>query len=155
MFLKSPIRSIGMWYDTGFVWPLGKGPCNTGIQIFAVMIGGISRARFVHRLVAETFFVGQSEQNNVVNHIHGRNPNNHCSNLEWTTASENSKHAFVIGLNPTPAGRKINQYDRRTSVFGVLLEKCQGTIRIWLSAAMAKHDIEGIQMGVVRRKRGE
>ena len=33
-----------------------------------------------------------------VNHIDGNKLNNHINNLEWTTCSENVKHAFNIGL---------------------------------------------------------
>lgn len=47
----------------------------------------------VHRLVA-LYFCPKSEGCNVVNHIDSNKTNNHADNLEWTTISGNTKHAF-------------------------------------------------------------
>ena len=51
----------------------------------------------VHRLVAITFCNGYKE-GLVVNHIDGNKLNNHYSNLEWVTISENTKHAYDNNL---------------------------------------------------------
>ena len=51
---------------------------------------------YVHRLVAETF-LPKIEGKDFVNHKDGNKSNNHVSNLEWVTKSENSKHSFEIG----------------------------------------------------------
>jgi hypothetical protein len=48
------------------------------------------RHQYVHRLVAETFL--SYKKDCVVNHIDGNKENNHSSNLEWCTLSENTKH---------------------------------------------------------------
>jgi len=51
----------------------------------------------VHRLIAEAFI--PNDQNNLlINHKDGNKMNNHISNLEWCTYSENLKHAYKIGL---------------------------------------------------------
>lgn len=51
----------------------------------------------VHRLVAITF-LQKDENGKEINHIDGNKLNNHVSNLEWVTSSENSIHAFKLEL---------------------------------------------------------
>ena len=51
----------------------------------------------IHRLVAETF-IPNPEGKPQVNHIDGNRKNNAADNLEWTTCTENSQHAYNTGL---------------------------------------------------------
>lgn len=56
------------------------------------------RSVYIHRLVA-IYFVKNEHGKAQVNHIDGNKTNNCCSNLEWVTIRENSKHAYNIGLH--------------------------------------------------------
>lgn len=51
----------------------------------------------VHRLVAYAFIPNQDGKP-CINHIDGNPLNNHYTNLEWCTYSENQKHAYENGL---------------------------------------------------------
>jgi len=56
-----------------------------------------SKPYAVHRLVLTTF-VCRCPRGMEANHKDGRKTNNHVSNLEWVTPSENVKHAHKLGL---------------------------------------------------------
>lgn len=59
---------------------------------------GVVKRHFVHRLVATHFITKEREDQNMVNHKDGNKLNNHVSNLEWCTCSENTVHAFDNNL---------------------------------------------------------
>jgi hypothetical protein len=61
----------------------------------------------IHRLVATAFLPNQREKTQV-NHKNGERNDNRLINLEWATASENIKHAYLTGLNKGRTG-----YQRR------------------------------------------
>lgn len=61
-----------------------------------------------HRLV-HLLYNGPIPLNYEVNHIDGNKLNNHYTNLEAVTSSENHLHAFRTGLNPKKIGEKNPQ----------------------------------------------
>lgn len=69
-----------------------------------VNIGG--KHRYIHRLVAETFYDGTGRKLDV-NHIDGNKENNNLSNLEWVTRQENIKHALINGLRYPSVARVV------------------------------------------------
>ena len=67
-------------------------------------INGKPTMKYIHRLVAESF-IPNPHNKPTVNHKDGDKFNNHISNLEWCTHSENNKHSWDNGL--------VKAYDRR------------------------------------------
>lgn len=80
-----------------------KGYLKTNLSI-----NGKLKTVFPHILVANLFLKKQKE-NLQVNHKDGNKLNNKVTNLEWVTASENIKHAYINGLNK---GNGITVYQK-------------------------------------------
>lgn len=70
----------------------------------------------IHRLVAQEFCDNRLERKEV-NHKDGNKLNNHASNLEWISRSENIRHSYAIGLRPSPNGNRKHSDDKIMKVF--------------------------------------
>ena len=68
---------------------------------------------YVHRLVAETYLDNPMDKAEV-NHKDGNKANNHISNLEWVTSSENKTHAFQSRINKHTGERHHNSLEKKT-----------------------------------------
>lgn len=89
---------------------------NKGYKCILLVKNGKKKKKTIHRLVAETF-ISNPKNKPQVNHIDGNKENNCVANLEWTTNSENEKHAYNNNLKHKLFGKNngkskaIIQYD--------------------------------------------
>lgn len=93
---------------------LVQGTLHNGYKCISSKIGGRNGRCIclrVHRMVADAY-IENPENKPFVNHIDGCKTNNHVSNLEWCTAKENSRHAYIIGLYDTDAVRNAARAQR-------------------------------------------
>lgn len=65
---------------------------------------GQRRSVRVHRLVAAAFLGNPPHGREQVNHRNGLKHDNRVLNLEWVSASENVRHAYATGLQPSRKG---------------------------------------------------
>ena len=86
----------------GAGYPLKKCPNANGYQKVGT---GSTSSQYVHRMVADTWIDNPNHYRDV-NHINGDKDDNSVENLEWTTRSENIRHAFRTGLKKHTGGRK-------------------------------------------------
>lgn len=70
---------------------------GNGYKILCTQIHGKKKNYYIHRLVAE-FFVPNHDNLPEVNHFDSDRSNNHYTNLEWVTRSENMMHASKHGF---------------------------------------------------------
>jgi hypothetical protein len=89
---------------------------RNGYYYYKMLINGSYKNVTAHKLVFETY-IGERDKTLDINHIDGNKKNNHYSNLEQLTRSENNKHAYRIGLRkpnnkPKLIKGKTRNYDK-------------------------------------------
>lgn len=78
---------------------------STGYYTVGLSVGGKTKIKSIHRLVAESF-IPNPLQKPQVNHKDGVKTNNNVENLEWCTPSENALHAWKTGLSKSTERHK-------------------------------------------------
>lgn len=95
----------------------------TGYHKISITFSGFRKLMSVHRLVAITFIDNPSYKGEI-NHKDGIKTNNHLSNLEWSTSSENQKHAFKHGLQVSKYGEN-NPMTKLPSIYIPIIKECR------------------------------
>lgn len=95
----------------------------------------------VHRIVAEAF-IENSLGLPTVNHIDGDKHNNHVTNLEWVSYSENNIHALKNGLR-NPGGICIRQMDLDGRFISDFKSACEASRVTGIGRAMISHCVNG------------
>ena len=83
---------------------------SKGYKAVDICVNGFKSKKLIHRLLAKAF-IPNPHNKPQVNHINGIKIDNRLENLEWSTSSENQKHAYdyklrTPTLNQIEAGRK-------------------------------------------------
>lgn len=99
------IKSLEMWTGDKYIKRdkiLRGSLSKNGYLYVSLCKGGKAKKYKVNRLVAQAF-IENPYNLPITNHIDGDKTNNCVDNLEWTTQSENLKHAYRIGLRKAVA----------------------------------------------------
>ena len=90
---------------------------------------GKNKTYSIHRLVG-IHFLEKPEGKDCINHLDSNPSNNHVSNLEWCTQSENIFYAYRYGNMIPPHQRKVGQYDLNGNL-----------IKVWISQTEAARQL--------------
>lgn len=96
-----------------------KGALDKDGYHFIILCNGNRKKFFIHRLVG-LVFLPNPENKPQINHKDRNKTNNCLSNLEWSTASENTKHAYDNGLENRNKGKKLGGYNAKVYRFFTL-----------------------------------
>lgn len=99
----------------------------------------------VHRVVAQTFIPNPLNKP-IVNHKNGNRSDNRVENLEWATASENTKHAHDTSLRKTARGNESPlAKGTRSDVLLMKLLHMQGVSNVEIARRFHATHVGGIQ----------
>lgn len=104
---------IYSYYLRGFLSPKTD---KDGYLMVCLQKDGIKEYKQVHRLIAEAY-IDNPKKLPTVNHVDGVKSNNSVNNLEWSSFSDNLKHAYKLGLRCNKGSNsptsKLNEDDVR------------------------------------------
>lgn len=106
--------------------------------------GAVKSVR-IHKIVAETFLGPRPTPKHEINHKSGVKSDNSVDNLEWTTSSENKKHAYRTGLRMRTYGE--------TNPNSILNDDGVRAVRLMLKSGMSVREVAerlGVSQGAIK-----
>lgn len=120
---------------------------DKGYVRFALTKDGKTRSAYAHRLVALAWLSSPERPDRTqVNHIDSVRSNNHYSNLEWCSPSENVKHGWHVGGRILTPAQQRSLANRRTRQ-SVLSDADRSAIRERVANGEKKRAI-ALQLGL-------
>ena len=133
--LKRILIDGRIWYER-----IMKTPLSAGYPSISLRKDNTYFKERVHRVVGKTFIEGYQE-NYCINHINGIKTDNHISNLEWCTYSENSKHAYDTGLHKPYKGIKDQGNNKFAQEWHELIKQGMSFRKIGLLYNVSHHTV--------------
>ena len=120
---------------------VSRGRDGCGYYVVNLHKNGVGNVIPVHILVARAF-IENTDNMPTVNHKDGDKHNNHVSNLEWVSFSENNSHALENGLRK-PRGHVISQYKPTGEYIGSYRSACEASRITGISRGMISNCLNG------------
>ncbi len=128
-------------------------PNGAGYKDIQLSKNGIVTHHRIHRLVALHFY-DKDINENVVNHIDGDKLNNYESNLEWTTHSNNSKHALELGLRKKGGDLSFSKSITQFNMNGNKIKTFSSVVEAGDELGFCRHNLAACCRGVLYSSHG-
>jgi len=152
----------GGWYGDKSYWKkMIHKVKNKGYHEISLIRDGKQHFFRVHRLVLMNF--GDPDKMNMeleVDHVDGNKNNNHISNLEWVTRSENEHRAHVLGLKKSNGKPRFGEDNNKCTtpndiLFMILDDFMEGKLDDYAIARKYNRTqslVSAVKLGRIRRK---
>lgn len=133
------VRSLN-YHREGHIQNLKLKQDKGGYVTVGLCKNSVVKWKKVHRLVCKSFIPNPNNKSQV-NHKDGDKTNNHVNNLEWSTASENTQHAFDNALIQPPwKGKCGKEIPLSKKVLQITTD--DKLVKIWDSMSDVKREMD-------------
>lgn len=155
------ISNDGTVFNTKTRREIGTRSKETGYKAIGYKKGGKTKHALVHRLVHILYNDGFTEEQPYCNHKDGDKGNNHHSNLERCSYSENNEHAILNGLRDNTNFASYERYKGEQNCFSKIKNYQAKEIREKYSTRRFSHRDLALEYGlahttigrIIRRER--